>query len=122
MEKVIWVIDDDDTDHFIAQKMFQAYMQGMVIRPYTSAQSALDDLSNTSGEVASILLDLGMPLMNGFESFSTVAPCALTPDRQCFVDMRELTKKPKDFFQDESDHNEVQSIRLSDTMTINTTT
>ena len=66
--KNIMLIDDNDTDLFICQKVLQMTDPKREITSFTSAQDALENLKISTIEKIpdTIFLDINMPGMNGF--------------------------------------------------------
>lgn len=72
---VVMLVDDNDVDNFINEKVIEQYGFAESIFVHTSARSGLEYLRNianykeTAGKLIPdlILLDLGMPMMDGFQ-------------------------------------------------------
>jgi len=72
--KIVMLIDDNEIDNMINQKMLESANFSEQYYVYTSGQSALDFLGNlvkqeSAGELLPdmILLDINMPLIDGFQ-------------------------------------------------------
>jgi CheY-like chemotaxis protein len=65
------IVDDSELDCFVAKKIIEQKDKSIKVTAYLEASVALKDISentNTlSDELTIILLDLRLPLMNGFE-------------------------------------------------------
>ena len=64
------LIDDNKLDCFIGEKVIQSIMAFSSINVYNDAKEALqfiESFSNAENEKTVILVDIQMPLMNGFE-------------------------------------------------------
>lgn len=64
------IIDDSKLDCFIAEKIIRNTGRGADIRSFTAAQEALVHVTNNtsaSGPKTVIIVDIQMPIMNGFE-------------------------------------------------------
>ncbi len=72
--KTVMLIDDNDIDNFINEKMIKAYSFASNVYVHSSAKSALEFLTNLEtlkaypAELipAYIFLDINMPIMDGF--------------------------------------------------------
>lgn len=72
--KIVMLVDDNEIDNMINQKMLESANFAEQYYIYTSGQSALDFLENlvkqeSAGELLPdmILLDINMPLIDGFQ-------------------------------------------------------
>ena len=63
----VLIIDDDEDDRFFMQHAFKADSSLTQVHLAAGGQQALDLLSSTQLLPDVILLDLNMPIMNGFE-------------------------------------------------------
>jgi CheY-like chemotaxis protein len=61
------VIDDDDIDRFILQKMLESLKFAKRVSLFPSASSALEQFRKDQDLPEVIFLDLNMPLVDGFE-------------------------------------------------------
>ena len=66
------IIDDSELDHFIARKIIQQASNSSDIQGFYDATTALEYIAgekkdNTANEITLVLLDIYMPVMNGFE-------------------------------------------------------
>ena len=71
MEFSFIVIDDSELDCFIARKIIEHADSNLTVQTFQSAQQALetihDGTASKNSAITIILLDLQMPLMNGFQ-------------------------------------------------------
>ncbi|WP_420151763.1 response regulator [Spirosoma sp.] len=63
----VLIIDDDEDDHFIIKKAFQTDCSSTQVYGATTGRQALELLGSLQIIPTVILLDLNMPVMNGFE-------------------------------------------------------
>lgn len=72
---VVMLVDDNDVDNFVNEKVIEQYHFAENVFVHTSARSGLEYLRNISNNDLLcyelipdlILLDLGMPMMDGFQ-------------------------------------------------------
>jgi len=68
MEKMIFIIEDNDDDVLMIKRGFKKGRIGNNLHRVTNGKEALDFLNNANiADVQLILLDLNMEVMNGFE-------------------------------------------------------
>lgn len=68
----IWLIDDDEIQNFINEKIILRFIPHVTISKYLSAQSAIDDLRTATDIPDVILLDINMPMMTGWDFMNIV--------------------------------------------------
>ncbi len=68
----ICLIDDDEIQNFINEKMIQRSKAAAQVSKYLSAQAAIDDIRAGTLKPTIILLDINMPMMNGWEFMDIV--------------------------------------------------
>lgn len=81
MDLLILIIDDSELDNFIAKKIIEQSGKSLSVKTFKNAKPALETIREksmaTDNQYTIILLDLYMPLMNGFqfvEEFEKLAP------------------------------------------------
>jgi len=69
MNKIVYVVDDDEIFHFIIKKMLGQQSNHLVVTSFLCAEEALEQLSNTPQSTlpSLIILDMNMQRMNGWE-------------------------------------------------------
>lgn len=73
MTAEIVLIDDDGVNNFINEKLITASFPDVSIRAFTDAQLALDYLRNSPYEKSTVLLDINMPNISGWEFLDEIA-------------------------------------------------
>lgn len=68
----IFMIDDEQVSHHVTQRMLSLNKFAVDIHPFLSAQEALASMGKIVPDV--IILDLNMPIMNGWEFLDALAP------------------------------------------------
>lgn len=61
------LIDDDDIFNYLSKRILLKSNAANSIIDFTSAKSALEFIKSTNSEIDIILLDINMPIMNGFD-------------------------------------------------------
>lgn len=61
------LIDDDDIFNYLSKRILLKSNAANSIIDFTSANSALEFIKSTNSEIDIILLDINMPIMNGFD-------------------------------------------------------
>ena len=61
------MIDDDDIFNYLSKRILLKSNAANSIIDFTSAKSALEFIKSTNSEIDIILLDINMPIMNGFD-------------------------------------------------------
>lgn len=68
----ICLIDDDEIQNFINEKLIQRSVTTSQVSKYLSAKSAIDDIRIGKLKPHIILLDINMPMMNGWDFMKIV--------------------------------------------------
>ena len=63
----ILIVDDNKTSNFVTKLLIQKLDSNISIETKLNGREAIEFLSNTSSWPSIILLDINMPLINGFE-------------------------------------------------------
>jgi CheY-like chemotaxis protein len=100
----VMLIDDNEIDNLINQKMIEAAVVAENIYTHTSAKSAIEFLKNVERlEVAEkvlpdvIFLDIDMPLMDGFQFLDEFEKLGNGVRKKCRIVMLTSSINPQDF-------------------------
>ena len=100
----VMLIDDNEIDNLINQKMIEAASIAENIYTHTGAKSAIEFLSNMEKlEVADkvlpdvIFLDIDMPLMDGFQFLDEFEKLTNVAKKKCKIVMLTSSINPQDF-------------------------
>jgi CheY-like chemotaxis protein len=102
--RTVMLIDDNEIDNLINQKMIEAASIADNIYTHTGAKSAIEFLKNMEKlEVAEkvlpdvIFLDIDMPLMDGFQFLDEFEKLSNVAKRKCKIVMLTSSINPQDF-------------------------
>jgi CheY-like chemotaxis protein len=100
----VMLIDDNEIDNLINQKMIEAASIAENIYTHTGAKSAIEFLRNMEKlEVADkvlpdvIFLDIDMPLMDGFQFLDEFEKLTTVAKKKCKIVMLTSSINPQDF-------------------------
>jgi len=100
----VMLIDDNEIDNLINQKMIEAAAVAENIYTHTSAKSAIEFLKNIESlDVADkvlpevIFLDIDMPLMDGFQFLDEFEKLGNGSKKKCKIVMLTSSINPQDF-------------------------
>lgn len=102
--RTVMLIDDNEIDNLINQKMIEAASIAENIYTHTGAKSAIEFLRNmekldVAGEVLPdvIFLDIDMPLMDGFQFLDEFEKLSEVTKKKCRIVMLTSSINPQDF-------------------------
>ena len=102
--RTVMLIDDNEIDNLINQKMIEAASITENIYTHTGANSAIEFLKNMEKlDVADkvlpdvIFLDIDMPLMDGFQFLDEFEKLTNTAKKKCKIVMLTSSINPQDF-------------------------
>ena len=102
--RTVMLIDDNEIDNLINQKMIEAASITENIYTHTGAKSAIEFLKNMERlDVADkvlpdiIFLDIDMPLMDGFQFLEEFEKLTSTAKKKCKIVMLTSSINPQDF-------------------------
>lgn len=94
----VMIVDDDSVVHFLSKKVLSAYSCINKIYSAYDGKEALDLLNTVCTDLASVptivLLDLHMPVMNGFQFFREAVKMNCLKDRKVLTIMFSSTCDP----------------------------
>lgn len=93
--KICYIIDDDKIVHFLTTHLFKLDYPDWIVIPFFNGKEALDALKNQEVPSAHlILLDINMPVMNGWEFLDRLNELGLARDAE--VAMVSSSVDPRD--------------------------
>ncbi len=102
--RTVMLIDDNEIDNLINQKMIEAAAVAENIYTHTGAKSAIEFLRNMEKlDMADkvlpdvIFLDIDMPLMDGFQFLDEFEKLSTSAKKKCAIVMLTSSINPQDF-------------------------
>jgi CheY-like chemotaxis protein len=101
MEFSFIIIDDSELDCFIAQRLLKHSNKNLTVKAFQNAGQVLEIIRESSKEddqATIILLDLQMPLMNGFDFVEEFEKFPAEVQRNYKIAILSSTKNPTDVY------------------------
>jgi CheY-like chemotaxis protein len=101
MEFSFIIIDDSELDCFIAQRLLKHSNKNLTVKTFQNAGQVLEIIRESSKEddqATIILLDLQMPLMNGFDFVEEFEKFPAEVQRNYKIAILSSTKNPTDVY------------------------
>ena len=92
----VMIVDDSDIDLYLNQKIIEMYSKGFKILTFTEASKALAYFKNNTEIPDILLLDINMPLMNGFEFLDEFKLLPQEIKNKCSVYLLSSSLNPND--------------------------
>lgn len=85
----ILLVDDEDINNYIAARLIRKALPGAVITSCLHGQQAMELLMEIKRDASKlpdyILLDISMPVMNGWEFLDEYSRCLIDPEGKCGI-------------------------------------
>ena len=102
-KKNVMIVDDDSLVHFLSEKVLSTYSWINKIYSAYDGREALEILKSACGDLVNVptivLLDLHMPVMNGFQFFKEAMKVDCVKDRKILTIMFSSTCDPREINQ-----------------------
>lgn len=92
----ICLIDDDEIQNFINEKIIQRFIPSSQVTKFLNGQAAIDDIKSGKLKPDVILLDINMPMMNGWDFMDIVEGEQLLAGKQTKIYILSSSKDPSD--------------------------
>jgi CheY-like chemotaxis protein len=93
---VIWIIDDDDIFQFITRKSIEKIDKNRNIITFSNGQEAIKSINQTQEIPDVILLDINMPIMDGWEFLNKYEGLGNSNDKNTHIYMVSSSIDSKD--------------------------